>query len=363
MAGEKDAVIELAEEGVVTVDIGGDPDLAAAADELADEVVTAKEKPAVVQQRTSKPSAADEAAAVLTQSLRTAEEGRKAAEATALAERQRAETAQRTLAAREAENSELQQTASEARLASLTSGIETATREVETLTAELERAGEAGDFKAQAVANAKLAQVAARKDRLEADRAAFETAPKKPSTEGRVVAVPAVPAFDKYVANFAPRAQTWLRAHSECVPAEYGGNATKNSTMMAGHFEALAKGIQEGSDAYFQHLEEKTGYRDPVSTAGEVTLAGDKPVQQQRTVPQVTQRRPQPAAPPSRDSEATGGNARSVRLTPQQQEAAMFSATIRAGETEDAFKARALGSYARELVRAQAEGKIGRLTH
>jgi len=52
-----------------------------------------------------------------------------------------------------------------------------------------------------------------------------------------------------------------------------------------------------------------------------------------------------------------------VRLSPAQQETALFSYTIKPGETEAAWKARALGTYARELVAAQAEGKIGRMTH
>src|SRR4051812_35485755 len=160
MASEKDAVIELEDEGVVTVDIGGDPDLAAAADDLAGgAVVTTKEKPgATVVQRASKPSAADEAAAVLTQSLKTAEEGRRAAEATANAERQARANTERTLAQRDQEAKELRESAATAELQTITTGIENATRSVDALTGEVERAAEAGDFKAQAVAQAKLAR-------------------------------------------------------------------------------------------------------------------------------------------------------------------------------------------------------------
>lgn len=365
MAGERDAVIELEDEGVVTVDVGGDADLAAAADQLAEgDVVTTKEKPGdVVHQRVTKPSAADEAAAVLTQSLKTAEEGRKAAEATALAERQARERTQQTLQQRDQETKELRETAAAAELTAITTGIENATRSVTELTGEIERAAEAGDFKAQAAAQAKLAKSAAALDRLEADKVSFEAGTRKtaPSTEGRVVEQP-VSAFERYVSQFAPKAQTWMRAHPECVPAEVGGNATKNSAMMAGHYEALSKGLAEGSDDYFKVIEEKTGYREPVSAAAEIVLAGDpKSQQQQRPAPQ--QRKPAPSAPPSRDTAETGAQTRSVRLTPQQQEVALYSYPANPGEAENAWKARALGTYARELVKAQAEGKIGRMTH
>jgi hypothetical protein len=360
MAGE-DAIIELEDEGVVTINIGADPDLAAAADKLAGgEVVTTKEKPGAAEvQRTSKPSAADEAAAVLTQSLKTAEEGRKAAEATANAERTARLTTERTLSQRDQEAKDLRETAASAELQTITTGITNATRDVETLTAEIERANEAGDFKASAAASAKMARAAAALDRLETDKINFETRKPAPSTEGRVVEQPASP-LERYVSVFAPRAQTWLRAHPECVPAQVGGNAAKNSMMMAGHHEALAKGLEEGSDEYFRVIEEKTGYREPVSAAAEVVLAGEpKP----KVVPQIQQRRPAPSAPPSRDGEQTGATQRSVRLSPAQQETALFSYTIKPGETEAAWKARALGTYARELVAAQAEGKIGRMTH
>lgn len=361
MAGEKDAVIELDDDGVVTVDVGGDADLAAAADQLAEgDVVITKEKPVTVQ-RTSKPSAADEAAAVLTQSLKTAEEGRKAAEATATAERNARVNVERTLSQRDQETKDLRETAAAAELQTINTGIENATRSVEALTADIERLGEAGDFKGQAAAHAKLARAAAALDRLETDKASFDAGARKtPSTEGRVIEAAAATPFERYVSQFAPKAQSWMRAHPDCVPAEVGGSSAKNDLMMAGHHEAKAKGLAEGSDEYFRVIEEKTGYREPVSSAAEVVLAGERPVQSK---PAPQQRRPAPSAPPSRDSEATGASAKSVRLSPAQQEVALMSAGIKPGETEDAFRARAFGSYARELVKAQAEGKIGRMTH
>lgn len=361
MAGEKDAVIELEDDGVVTVDVGGDEELAAAADQLANGAADPpKEKPAAVTQRASKPSAADEAAAVLTQSLKTAEEARKAAEATALAERNARTATERTLAQRDQEATALRETAASAELQTITTGIENATRSVEALTSEIERAAEAGDFKVLAATQAKLARAAAALDRLEADKVGFESRKPAASTEGRVVEAPAGTPFERYVGGFAPKAQTWLRAHPECVPAEVGGNATKNASMMAGHYDALAKGLTEGSDDYFRVIEERTGYREPVSSAAEVIPAGERQPQAQ---PKPQQRRPAPSAPPSRDSEQTGAQARSVRLTPQQQEVALFSYPAKPGEEESAWKSRALGIYARELVKAQAEGKIGRMSH
>lgn len=359
MAGEKDAVIDLEEDGVVTIDIGGDADLAAAADDLAGDTVVTKEKPVAVQ-RASRPSAADEAAATLTQSLKTAEEGRRAAEATALAERNARLNTERTLSQRDQEAKELRETAAASELQTITTGIESATQSVATLTEEIERAAEAGDFKAGAAAQAKLARAAAVLDRLETDKANFETRKPAQITEGRVVDQGGSP-LERYVAGFAPKAQTWLRAHPECVPASVGGNATKNAAMMAGHYDALAKGLTEGTDEYFQVIEEKTGYREPVSGAAEVTLAGEKTPE--KTPKPAQPRRPAPSAPPTRDSQETGVQSKTVRLNPQQQEVALFSYPAKPGEDDVAWKRRAMGTYARELVSATAEGKIGRASH
>lgn len=371
MAGQNDATVNVADDTVVTVELG-DEALAAAADELAGaegaEPVVEPKKPAEPRQRSMRPSAAEEAAAALTQSLKTAEDARKAAEATALAERQRAEAATRLAQQRETEAKELRERTEDQELTIITSGLDAAKRDLDAATAEAERAMEAGDFKATAAAQAKLARAGAAVDRYEARKAEYEAGVRKPATtattEGRVVEAPAGSAFERYVAGFAPRAQTWLRAHPECVPAEVGGSATKNAAMMQGHFAALKDGVQEGSEDYFRIIEEHTGYRAPVSAAANLTPAETEP----RTTPKppaAAPRRPAPAAPPTRDGTEVGTapTTRSIKLNPQQQEVALYSYPANPGESEQAHRARAFGIYARELIAAQAEGKIGRLTH
>ena len=74
---------------------------------------------------------------------------------------------------------------------------------------------------------------------------------------------------------------------------------------------------------------------------------------------------PRPAAPVSREPPSANGSTtqRRVSLSLEQQETAMFSYPAAPGESEDAHRKRALGTYAREYLKAKAEGKIGRLSH
>ena len=358
MAEPNAATVEVEEDGVVTVDVTDQPDLAVPEGEEAvieaepKVAKPAKEKPA------AKPNAADEAAAALTQAVKTADDGRKAAEATALAERRAREEAQRLAEQRGQEAAGYREQAENSQLTIINSGIETATREVESYRAESERAMEAGEFSKATAAQAKMAKAAAALDRLEDAKINFEAGAKKmPTTEGRVEAPvgPTLSAFERYVSDFTPQAQAWLRAHPECVPAGVGGDATKNAKMMAGHYDAIAKGYSLNSSEYFQTIEEHTGHRAPVSAAAAVKLAGEEPEVQPAAKPKP--RMAQPSAPVSRDP-PNGPNrtVRSVTLTREQQEAAKMSFPHLPPD-------KALAQYARNLIELEAEGKMGRLTH
>jgi hypothetical protein len=132
---------------------------------------------------------------------------------------------------------------------------------------------------------------------------------------------------------------------------------------MRGHWDALSRGVQVGTDDYFKSLEEAIGYRTaPTSAASRTTQAVvDEPVQRRQT----SQRQAIPAAPVSRDNAISlvGGatiiNNR-VKLTPQQMEIAVISYAPKPGETDEAFRKRAYSAYASEMVKAKSEGLFDR---
>jgi hypothetical protein len=358
MAGDNSATVEVEDDAVVTVDLSDNPDLAA-------EVEDTQPKPQPTAQpapRERKPSAADEAAAALTQSLKDEKTRREAAEATALSERRGREEAQRLATQRENEANSLRDHAESQELTILTTGIENATRAVESAKAEMETALEAGEFSKATAAQVKLSKAASALDRLEAKKADYDAGNRKPAaptTEGRVEAAPTTSAFERYVSHptFAPAAQAWLRAHPECVPAEVGGNPEKNAAMMEGHYAAIRQFGERAVNTpdYFRVLEEHTGHRQPVSAAAVTTPAADPTPRQA-----APQSRPQPSAPVSRDPPNANGQptrtTRSVQLNREQQEAARISFPHLTQQQANA-------QYARNLIELEAEGKMGRLTH
>lgn len=356
MAEPNAATVDVEAEGVVTVDVSDNPDLAAVGTEPIEPIVEAVE-PKVAkekQPKVPKSAPADEAAAALTQAVKTADDARKAAEATALAERRGREEAQRLAEQRGQEAAGYREQAENRELTIINTGIENATREITSYQAEMERALEAGEFPKVSAAQVKLSKATAALDRLEDAKANFEAnARKAPTTEGAVTA-PQVSAFEQYVSGFTPPAQAWLRAHPECVPPQFGGDQTKNAKMMAGHYDAVAKGYQTNSPEYFQTIEEHAGYRTPVSAAAAVTVAGDDP----EPAPKPKPRMAQPSAPVSRDPPSSNGQrtTRSVTLTKEQQDAAKMSWPQKT--PQEAF-----ALYARNLLELESEGKMGRLTH
>lgn len=293
---------------------------------------------------------------------KTQEEARRAAEATAESARLRAEDADRRAAQAQQNADQQRERADTSELAILDNGIAAAQQQVESFEGEYTRAAEAGEFGKMATIQTKLARAAAQLDRLENEKASFEASGRKPqTTEGRVEAQPVQQStFEKYVSQFAPAAQTWMRQHPDCAVPQAGGNAVKNSKMMAGHYAALGRNIAEGTPDYFKVIEEHISDTPPIvvpaidpnvaSKAAEVVAAGEvaKP------------RQAQPSAPVSRDAPSANGppprNAREVRLTKDQQEMARVS-------FPHLPEAQAYGQYARNLIELEAEGKLGRLTH
>ena len=372
MADKNEAVVEVADEGVVTVDVTDQPDLADVGKEaakegdekepvvkLADEAKP--EKKSVPRVKLAEKPAIDEAKVALDQAVKTAADERKAreaAEATAQAERRRADAATSQVGVRDQELAARAEAAEAREITILNNGIESATALLTSLQDESTRLMEAGEFAKVTAVQTKLARAASQLDRLEAAKADYESGVRKvPTTEGRVEApVTQLAPLDQYLSGFAPKAQTWLRAHPECIPASIGGNAAKNAKMMAGHWAALGEGLQEGSDDYYRVIEEHAGYRTPVSKAAEVTEAGDE----EEAAPAPKVKKAQPSAPVSREVPGADGKVarttRSVTLSKEQQDAAKMS--FPQLPINQAF-----AQYARNLLELEAEGKMGRLTH
>lgn len=384
MAGEKDATVQVEDEGLITVELPAgltvDEDDNGEPVSLQDlhEAVTPKptgepKTPKETVQRQPRRTAVDEAAEALSAAQATGERERKlrlAAEQNAQSERNRADEAIRIANERGEEAKQALERATNSEMTAVTTAIETSKSELAAAKQAFVVAHEAGDAMKMADAQEKIGDATASIRLNTSKKAELETAAaRSPKTghEGRVEAPrPSGTPLERYIAPMAPRAQSWLRAHPDYIPSNMGGDPVKNSKMMAGHYAALAENITEGSDEYFQKIEEHIGERDaPVSAAAVTKKAGETDTAPaQRPAPR--QRQAQPSAPPSRDAPGPDGGApvsRTVRLTPEQQEAALFSFPQNRGEADDAWKKRALGTYAREYIQAKAEGKIGRMTH
>lgn len=286
------------------------------------------------------------------------EDKRKAAEATALAERQRAEQAQRQADQYRQQHQSATEQAQAAQLTLIENSITSQQQTIEALEGEIARLYEAGEFAKVASANTKLSRATATLDRLEQQKIALENAPEA-TTEGRVEAPQNTSMFEQYVSQFAPAAQSWLRAHPECAPAQVGGNAQSNAKMMQGHWDAVGQGLAEGTPEYFRVIEEHAGYRQPTVTADTDAEPVARPAG-------ASKRAAQPSAPVTREppsSKPLNRNVRDIRLNKDQQDAALISFPANQGETPEAHRKRAFGQYAMNLVALEAEGKMGRLTH
>jgi hypothetical protein len=283
---------------------------------------------------------------------------RAAAEAQVSAERQRADQAVRTAQQYEQEAATAREAVASGELTAVTTGITNAQKALASAKAELKAAHESGDVDKMVDAQEAIGTAAAELRDYNNRKAALESGKRTGGGTGgaepRPAPASALSPLEQYVqsGNFAPDAQKWLRNHPECAPTFAGGDAKKNAAMMAAHYDAVEKGITLNTSEYFEHIERR------LSGGGEGTAPRPAP---------PPARRAAPSAPPTNEPPAAAGtpvrSMRSVRLTPQQQEAALYSYPSKPGEDDDTHRRRAFKVYAQEYLKAQAEGKIGRLTH
>lgn len=135
---------------------------------------------------------------------------------------------------------------------------------------EFASAGEAGDFKRQAKAQRAMSEAAAELKLLESGKSALASSRGAEETHtGRVRARDddnnrAPPRKDasedpveKYIGQFTPRSQDWLRKHVECVT-----DREKNAAVIRAHHVAIDNGLKQDSDEYFDFIDQKMGYAE-----------------------------------------------------------------------------------------------------
>jgi len=121
--------------------------------------------------------------------------------------------------------------------------------------------------------------------------------------------------FNRYISQFSPVAQRWLREHPDAVT-----NPELNAKLIRAHHVAEDQGLEKEGPEYFQLLEEKLGYVDPAGGV-EVDVPPPRRTQQERqpVARQQPAARQRPSAPVRGGDGATrvngGGDTMKVKLT------------------------------------------------
>jgi hypothetical protein len=217
---------------------------------------------------------------------------------------QRLVGAERQLADKDQEIATVRKEVTSSQLDTVLSGIQAAEAEATAAEREYVAAAEAGDFAAQARAQRKISGAEARIQRLkEAEGDLKDQTAAKPTPRQETRQQPSGDPVAVFTQNMAPRAKAWIMAHPECVT-----DKRMNSKMMAAHHAALADGLEEGGDEYFQRID-----------------AGVLPVTKKAEEPNpkpVNIRPSAPVAPTGNSGGGMNGGGQTVTLTRREVEAA-----------------------------------------
>ena len=191
---------------------------------------------------------------------------------------QRLVGAERQLLDKDQELATVRKEITSSQLDTVTTGIQAAESEAAAAEAAYVQAAEAGDFAAQARAQRKMAAAESRIQRLKEaegdlkDQTAAKLAPREQPRPQ-----PSTDPVARFTANMAPRAAAWIRAHPQCVTDD-----RMNARMLSAHHAALADGIEEGGDEYFQRIEAGitpvTKKADPAPDTKTVNIRPSAPV-------------------------------------------------------------------------------------
>lgn len=299
----------------------------------AKEIVIGAETPAKAAPATPTPPQDDGAAELKRQlearerQLETESRARQHAEAVARAEHDRATMAER-------------QTSAVSTYA-IDQAIESANRQSEQASADLERAWTAGDYKAASLIQRQIARNEANLLALQQQKQYVESQAAQPRQAPQPQQVQA-PASDDLASVLdqrgARKSAEWIRAHPDAVADQRGRNRVN-----AAHEHAVnILGLVPETDEYFAQVEETLGLRQPEArTAAPVP---NTPMQQR----QVVQRGGRPAAPVSPSTPSLNGRTarQSITLSPEQRQHAHDVLGMSDEE------------YAAELAAAQETGKL-----
>lgn len=167
---------------------------------------------------------------------------------------QRLTTTEQELATTKQELAEARKEVSTSQIDTVTSGLAAAEAEASAAERDYIAAAEAGDFAAQARAQRKISGAEARIQRLQEAKADLEDAKPAKITQrtetSQQVRQPQQDPVEAVASGMAPRAAAWIRSHPDCIT-----DKSKNAKMMATHYAALADGLSEGGNEYFERLD------------------------------------------------------------------------------------------------------------
>lgn len=183
----------------------------------------------------------------------------------------------------------------------ITGGLAAAQAEVVSAKQALQTAGEAGDYKAMADAQERIARAAGKILNFEAGAAEIAERPKVEARQEQVRQAPLDPiaAIDSNP-NLLPAERQWLKDHPDAVI-----DMKRNNELGVAYERAVKQGLTRGTPAYFTYLNEFMGYEKPANDAD-------------------NSRETNVSAPPSRQERGGDGrpSANRITLSPEQREIA-----------------------------------------
>jgi hypothetical protein len=195
-----------------------------------------------------------------------------------------------------------------------------------------------GAFARAAKINTELAENTAQRMEISRGKATIEAQIETRKTAPPAAAPGSASMVEQFATQLQPRAAAWIRAHPDYVT-----DRNKNARMLSQHYEIVAAGIEEGSDAYFERIEQGLGMR---ARAAAATNGADHEEAALSAAAQAAGRRDAVQPPPAPASRG-GAGVRTIRLTPAEQEAAKIS-----GLSNE--------EYAKNLAAERAAGNIGK---
>ena len=208
----------------------------------------------------------------------------------------------------------------------------------------------AGEWNAAADAQAAMASAAARLDRLEDGKQAFEAKRETPKTTPPAASPPPAPQaapqdFEQRIAQMPEVAKGWLRKHPEFI-----NDAAMNRKIGGAHTYLVDnKGFQPFSEAYFDALDTELGFKAAPAAAPAA------PQPQRRSMPM--------SAPVSRDVPTTSGQRQtSTTMTLTEEERRIARTSYTADDMTDAQKEYAYAKNKQKLQKMRANGEYRQTT-